>query len=277
MKLALVNGNKVISVFGLIIMFLMIKSAPSSAYALNGVFIDTNGSSQSYEAYNNKILIVDATASWCTSCDPQLIELQEVYNLVDSRIKILTLSVDTADTPTKMVGLKNKFTSPWTFGIDKSSDFQSKYPVAVLPTLHIFDLEGNFYSKYEGVTSANTIMTQVNLILSNEVNNEEEFVPFEVPEARTDQSSAIDNLFSNRLFIFAIPVLLMLFAFKFLSPNRVDTSPDDVISKTTKTKIADRLRLENQWIEKPNTTKQTIKKKQKKKGKGKSVRSIDRS
>lgn len=218
MKLYL-DRQKFFQVASLFIIILLIKSNTATAYGLSGNYLDTGGSTLSFGGYANKVLIVDATASWCTSCDPQLIQLQEVFDIIDTKVAILTLSVDTSDTPAKMIELKGRFSSPWTFGIDKNADFQNAYPVSVLPTLHIFDLNGNFDSKYEGITSANTIMTRVNSILGSEPVDQEEFVPFQVPEATAvEQSSAIGDLLSNKLFVFSVPLILIMIALKFMTP-----------------------------------------------------------
>lgn len=186
-------------------------------YEISGGFMNTTGSLSSFDSYEGKILVIDATASWCTGCDPQLQALQSVYNVVDLNVKILTLSVDIQDTIEKVTQLKARFSSPWEFGIDKREDFQSDYPISVLPTLHIFDQNGNLEQKWEGIIGANKIVTKINEIqLQNEIDN-----PIDDPYAVPDENenlvtSAFANLFSNQLFIIAIPFLLILLTFKLI-------------------------------------------------------------
>ncbi len=145
------------------ILFLLLATAMAKvqAYALSGQYLGEDGSTKSFSRFQGKLLIVDATASWCSGCEVQLSYLKTVQNSV-SNVTILTLSVDPAyDTIDKMLTLKNRNQATWEFGIDQNSDFQNIHPVSSLPSVFLLDEQGNLIQKWGQITTAKEIVNAI--------------------------------------------------------------------------------------------------------------------
>jgi len=187
--------------------FVLSSVSSTFAYSLKGGYTGINNQTLNFSNFENTVLLVDATASWCTACDLQLQNLNKVYDSVDTRVSILTLSIDANDELSKVAELKSRFNSKWVFGLDSNLDFKSQYEVASLPTLFLFNEDGILLKKWEGITAPNILLKAINEHLGD---------PFE-PAFNTDPSSEVgtlfDDLFSNVLFrmVFFLFVVIILY------------------------------------------------------------------
>lgn len=188
---------------------LIVSIGNARADSIVGTFTLSTGEVRDYSSYQSKILIVDATASWCTSCDAQLRQLQDVYDAVDESVVILTLSIDTGDKLSNIIELKSRFSSPWLFGLDQDGDFLDSYQVEWLPTLHIFDENGILRKRWVGTVQASLIVDSLNEIA--EANEKQASYSLESEKEERENlilRQNIKNLFSTETLLF-IPIIVI--------------------------------------------------------------------
>ena len=210
-----------------LVTLIVLSSMKVSGYPIPGVYTDVTGTDVQFQALEGKPLLVDATASWCTACDQQLKYLAEVYDVTKNDVNILTLSIDiNNDNVQKVIELKNRFNSPWTFGWDQYGDFQSKYTVSSLPTLFLFTSTGDFVTAWTGITPPNVIIDKINSLnpfkqYSLSENQES------VDEDRAQATSLIGELFGSSTFQLFI-VVLVIFIFYIRSTSK----PQNLVEET---------------------------------------------
>ncbi len=108
--------------------------------------------------YRDKVVILDMWATWCTPCAYQMIELQKAYDHYEPEdLEILSIDIDSreglSDIQQFMETLQNTYgvTLDWIFGMDDGAIW-SRYQISgAIPTLCIFDQEGNLIFSHEGV------------------------------------------------------------------------------------------------------------------------------
>jgi thiol-disulfide isomerase/thioredoxin len=140
-----------------------------SSYSLMGCFDnENNGEDFKFQAldgseiylsdYRGKIVIVDMWATWCSPCGYQMLELEKVYNNYNrDYIEIISLNIDNRETVTMVKDYIDEFERyniflDWVFGMD-TDDAWEKYKIdGGIPTLYIFDKNGEIHYYHEGVS-----------------------------------------------------------------------------------------------------------------------------
>ena len=104
-------------------------------------------------------MIVDFWATWCQPCIYQMTELKMVYeNYTRDELEIISLNVDESESISTIIDFKNAFKDQltidlnWVFGNDDGSAWD-EYQLAQggIPTLYIFDQNGNIEFSHEGI------------------------------------------------------------------------------------------------------------------------------
>jgi len=119
-------------------------------------FTDIYGEKKSLSDYMGKVVILDMMATWCQPCQYEILELRRVYeNYSSNELQIISVDIDSRETAQQLENFKETFENygynlDWTFGMDDGS-IASKYLGQGIPTLCIFDQQGNLKFTHEGV------------------------------------------------------------------------------------------------------------------------------
>jgi thiol-disulfide isomerase/thioredoxin len=137
------------------------------------IFTSLDGNEIHFNSYRGKIVILDLWATWCSPCRTQMIELKKIYDKYPrDELEILSIDVDTSETFQQIQDFRDSFKVQegielnWFFGKDDGSIWQ-KYKMSKggIPTLCIFDQEGNLYFQGEGVKDSVTLTQKIDDLL----------------------------------------------------------------------------------------------------------------
>lgn len=123
----------------------------------NFAFTTLGNEQEQLSDYSGKIVILDMMATWCQPCQYQMLELRKIYeNYSRSELEIISIDIDARETAQQLENYRNAFASygynlDWTFGMD-DGNIADKYLGQGIPTLCIFDQQGNLTFTHEGVS-----------------------------------------------------------------------------------------------------------------------------
>ncbi|MHA2032377.1 MAG: TlpA family protein disulfide reductase [Candidatus Kariarchaeaceae archaeon] len=196
-------------VITLVISFL-ITTQPVIASFENIQVITTENQTLSFTNYDGSLVLLDGMATWCGPCRVEMEHLQVVYDTVGEDVQILSLSLSPeSDTIEKLLEFKSEFSAGWTFALDNNEEFLNTFHPNNIPTMYLFNEEGNLLRTWDGITPAHEILTEIekhsNLDLSQDIEQLEK-------NANKDFSgSLINDLFSNPTFkLFGFLILTIL-------------------------------------------------------------------
>ena len=203
----------------MILVILLFRASFANAYSISGQYLSEDNSYYSFDKFQGNLFIIDATASWCSGCEVQLEYLITLKKSAPD-IQILSLSIDPEyDDISKMLKLKNDNGATWEFGIDENSDFQNQYPVSGLPSIFLFNEEGNLIKKWGSITPATEIAKAI-----NEYRGGQNSIELADNNGNTQGEGLIGELVKNPMFqFFAIFGLLALVYFKITGNKEIPT------------------------------------------------------
>lgn len=135
-------------------------------------FFSIDGKENNLSDYSGKIVILDMWAIWCGPCKTQIIELDKVYENIDrNNVEIISLDIDTRETSEMIQNYienlrKEGYKIEWIFGLDNGEIWENYKINGYIPTIYIFDQNGNEYYKHEGVINRIDLERKINELLS---------------------------------------------------------------------------------------------------------------
>ena len=141
--------------------------------AENFTFTSLDGNEIHLSSYRGKIVILDMWATWCKPCRSQMIELKKIYGYYPrEKLEIFSIDVDTSETFQQIQDFREAFKNQggielnWIFGKDDGSIWK-KYMTGDggIPTICIFDQEGNLNFQEEGAKNAELLSQKIDDLL----------------------------------------------------------------------------------------------------------------
>jgi len=115
-------------------------------------FTALDGSTGHLSDYRGKVVVLDLWATWCTPCQYQMLELKKIYDHYSrSELEILSINVHPSEGLQQIQDYVDSFGYDWVFGNDDGSIWNHYKIGGGIPTLCIFDRDGNLQFSHEGV------------------------------------------------------------------------------------------------------------------------------
>jgi len=136
-------------------------------------FISLDGNEIHLSSYRGKVVILDMWAIRCPPCRSQMTELKKIYDhYTRDEVEIFSIDVDTSETLQQIQDFREVFKNQggielnWIFGKDDGSIWK-KYMTGDggIPTICIFDQEGNLYFHGEGLKDAELLSQKIDDLL----------------------------------------------------------------------------------------------------------------
>jgi len=125
-------------------------------------FTTLEGKEKKLSNYRGKVVVLDLWATWCEPCQTQMLELRKIYQYYDmTELQILSVDVGIGETASQIIDFKQQFANygyslDWTFGLEKDN-LDEYMPESGIPTLVIFDQQGNLKYRHVGFSFFNEI------------------------------------------------------------------------------------------------------------------------
>ncbi len=138
------------------------------------VFTTIDGQEKHLSDFYGKIIVLDLMGVNCQPCWYQLLALKQISENYSSDVVIISIDVWVpGETAEDVLWLIDHFQQEydieldWTFGIDDADgSIGNKYnPTGSVPTLYIFDQNGNIYYSDTGYMDYSTLSAKINGLL----------------------------------------------------------------------------------------------------------------
>ena len=114
---------------------------------------DYSGKSVDFEAYKNKVVVINFWATWCPPCVAEMPSFQELYGNYGDRVSFLFVANDEKDKVEKYMKRKN-YNFPVFYQLSRpAKQLQS----TSLPTTFILDKNGKIYVHQVGAIDWNSV------------------------------------------------------------------------------------------------------------------------
>ncbi len=128
--------------------------------AYDFTLVDTEGQEFTLSDFEDKYVILDFFAIWCTPCKIELSHLKGLKHQLGDEIVIISLDVDPEETEQQVKDYKQANGMDWIVARD-TEYLSMPYRVTALPTLVLIDPSGNIVNIYVGVTDETEIMRDI--------------------------------------------------------------------------------------------------------------------
>jgi thiol-disulfide isomerase/thioredoxin len=141
------------------------------------IFTTIDGQTKHLRDYIGNVILLDCMAVNCYWCAQQMPELEKVSQNYADTVTIISIDVWTTGQNAETAGqleaylndlrANNNLSLDWTFGLDDSKGtIQGIYAPEGIPTLYIFDKNGNIYYSHVGYEEYSSIATKLTEVLA---------------------------------------------------------------------------------------------------------------
>lgn len=129
----------------------------------NFSFITVDGKYGSLKDYRGKVVIADFMATWCYPCRMQMQELEKVHLEYGENVIIISIDIDGRENADMIKNTFSNYVDKWIFAMNSSIAY--KYEIKAIPTIYIYDKEGNIAFHETGYTSFDKIREIIDKLL----------------------------------------------------------------------------------------------------------------
>jgi len=127
--------------------------------------IDLEGKEFTLADYEGKVVVLDFMGPSCVPCREQVVELGKVYDAYSGRVEIISICVYTGEgMREELQSFADSYNAEWKFAVDDIGTAVD-YQIQRIPTTVIVDQDGYIRFTHVGLTSADTITSEVETLL----------------------------------------------------------------------------------------------------------------
>ncbi|MHA2404188.1 MAG: TlpA family protein disulfide reductase, partial [Candidatus Kariarchaeaceae archaeon] len=140
-----------------ILLFFLMIIIPVNGYGITGQFTNLDGELESFGIFEDKPVLIEAFATWCSHCQNEHSELTKLWETEkNSTFQMMSLSVDA-----------NKDPTPWKVGWDGNEEFRNAYNIQAYPSLLLFDASGEMVNCWVGEKSAESLQSEITAFMND--------------------------------------------------------------------------------------------------------------
>lgn len=127
--------------------------------------VDLEGSTFSLSDFRGKVVVIDFMATWCGPCTRQISNYKVVWEKFRNRIILMSIGIDPTESEDTLRAFAKLFPyAKWIWAKD-TANLAEAYGVTAIPKTVIIDQKGNIRYSHVGVTSASTIIEEIEYLI----------------------------------------------------------------------------------------------------------------
>ncbi|MHA2169180.1 MAG: TlpA family protein disulfide reductase [Candidatus Kariarchaeaceae archaeon] len=156
--------------YPIILLFLMMI-IPVNGYGIKGQFTNLDGELEGFGIFEDKPVLIEAFATWCSHCQNEHEELSQLWETdKNATFQMMTLSVDADDDDIFTIQeYLEDYPTPWKVGWDSNEEFKTTYNIQAYPTILLFDAGGDLANCWIGEKSFTSLQSEISAFIGDPV------------------------------------------------------------------------------------------------------------